>query len=79
MQTFKALYIVTAYRWGDRSNHSYVVGAFDKKAQAIKCADSHTTYRGGKYACVVDELTINSYNESATNYTKEIYATKSSY
>ena len=48
-------YVVTAYRWGCDDDHSYVLGVFSKKHKAIQVADSHRDYRGGKYACVVDE------------------------
>lgn len=71
----KTVYIVTSYRFGERSDHSYVIGAFDKKAKAIKCAEEHTTYRGGKYLCSVDECTLNHYDNEDDNYTNEIYRT----
>ena len=34
------LYIVTMYRWGDRSDHSYVLGVFRKKHRAIKAGET---------------------------------------
>lgn len=71
------LYIVTAYRWGHHANHSYNLGVFDNQEQAIKCAESHTAYRGGKYACAVEEVSLNQYDEDADNYTNEIFKTKS--
>ena len=73
----KNVYIVTAYRWGDRSNHSYNLGVFDKSQEAINCAESHTIYRGGKYGCAVDEVTLNNFDNEMDDYTKEIYRTKS--
>ncbi len=71
------IYVVIAYRWGENSNHSYTLGAFNKKHAAIKCADSHTEYRGGKYACVVEQCVINEFDDDADGYTKEVYRTKS--
>jgi hypothetical protein len=71
------IYVVTAYRWGDRNNHSYVLGAFNKITKAVKCADSHAQYRGGKYACVVDEVVLNSFNDDSDEYSKEVYRAKS--
>lgn len=71
------VYIVTAYRYGNRCYHSYNIGVFSKKAQAIKCADSHAQYRGGKYECVIDECEIDKFNNDSDGYTKEIYRTKS--
>lgn len=76
--TDKEIYIVTAYRWGERENHSYVLGAFFKKHSAIKCADEHTKYRGGKYACSVEMAIEGKFDNDSDNYTKEIYKTKSS-
>jgi len=54
----KMYYIVTAYRWGERSNHSYFVGLFDKKHAAIKSAKKEEDYRGGKYKCRVIESPV---------------------
>lgn len=46
-------YVVTAYRWGQRNAHSFVVGAYDDLEQAKACAAAYMDYRGGKYACEV--------------------------
>lgn len=72
-----AIYIVVAYRWGNREKHSYTVAAFSKKAGAIKCAEDHTTYRGGKYGCAVEEVTLDQFDNDKDDYTKEVYRTKS--
>ena len=71
------MYVVIAYRWGENSNHSYTLGVFNKKHAAIKCADSHTEYRGGKYACVVEKCEINKFDDDVDCYTTEVYRTKS--
>lgn len=71
------IYIVTAYRWGDRESHSYNLGVFQKKHKAKKVADEHSMYRGGKYACVVDSCILNHFNNGDDNYTSEIYRAKS--
>lgn len=67
------IYIVVAYRWGERSNHSYTVGAFTKKQAAINCAESHANYRGGKYSCVVEGLPLDHFNNDADSYHREIH------
>lgn len=69
------VYIVTAYRWGDRSNHSYTVCVFNSKHMAIECANNHAIYRGGKYECVVEKCVINDFNNEYDRYTTEIYRT----
>lgn len=43
------LYVVTMYRWGDRNNHSYVLGAFTHKTRAEKRGEMERDMRGGKY------------------------------
>lgn len=53
------VYVVTAYRFGDRENHSYVVGVFSTHALAMEASEIEQTWRGGnKYFCEVDEITI---------------------
>jgi hypothetical protein len=71
------IYTITAYRWGETDNHSYVVGVFSTLEKATICADAHTEYRGGKYACVVDELRLDTFDNDDLNYSKEVYRTTS--
>ena len=71
------IYIVTAYRWGDKSDHSYNLGVFQKKHKAQQVAESHCQYRGGKYACVVYKCVLNEFDNDSDNYTNEIYRAKS--
>jgi hypothetical protein len=40
-------------------------------------AEEHTTYRGGKYACVVEECELDSFSND--NKIKEVYKTKSAW
>ena len=53
------VYTVTAYRWGNKENHSYVLGVFNKKQPAITAAETEEEFRGGKYECEVCEWEIN--------------------
>jgi hypothetical protein len=78
MKNKNEIYVVIAYRWGKSENHSYTLGVFKKKHAAIMCADTHTQYRGGKYACVVEKCVMNEFNNDDDEYTTEIYRTKSS-
>ena len=51
------VYSVIAYRFADRERHSYLVGIYTKKAQALKAADKEEEHRGGnKYCCEVLEV-----------------------
>ena len=71
------IYTVIAYRYGDNSSHSYTLGVFNKKEKAIKCADSHTEYRGMKYSCHVEQCELNGFDNDKDEYTKTVYKTKS--
>lgn len=48
-------FVVTAYRWGLRDAHSYVVGAYPTWQMAMSAANAHIEYRGGKYGVEVTE------------------------
>lgn len=56
------LYVVTMYRWGNRDNHSYFLGAFDNKATAKEEWEKEEINRGGKYYAEVIETEINDLN-----------------
>jgi len=49
-------FVVTAYRAGQRDNHSYVVAAHTQQMIAQAIADLEFDSRGGKYACEVIEI-----------------------
>jgi hypothetical protein len=53
------IFVCTAYRWGDKENHSYVVGAFDNLEIAIEAAIAERSWRGGKYECEVVSMNLN--------------------
>ena len=55
----KIIYVVIAYRFGDINLHSYIVGAYDSKEEAMKRAIEEEEFRGGKYACIVWKLEKN--------------------
>jgi hypothetical protein len=52
------IYTVHAFRWGDRENHSYIVGIYPKKHAAQKAAEIEEEYRGGKYSCEILEWVL---------------------
>lgn len=54
----KYSYIVTAYRFGERELHSYVVGVYSTKTKALKYADIEEDFRVGKYSCEVLEVKV---------------------
>jgi hypothetical protein len=69
--TAKEIYIVTAFKFGDRSAHSYPVAWFKKKHAAIKCADKEKADRGGKYEVEVYEMA------ETVPHLKNVYTTAS--
>lgn len=68
------IYIVTAFRYGKRDNHSYISGVFSKKQQAIKDASEEADYRGGKYSCQVEQVILN--EAGRDKFLKPIYLAK---
>ena len=53
------IFVVTAYRWGSKEGHSYVVGVFDTEELAIAQAKMEKEWRGGKYECEVIVMDLN--------------------
>lgn len=62
------VFVVEALRWGDRENHSYVVGVFDNEEMANRVASAETAWRGGKYECVVTSGLLNTYSEEKLSW-----------
>lgn len=54
-----SVYVVTAYRFGDRERHSYVVGVFTSPELAIDIAEQVPDERGGKYYAEVLKFGLN--------------------
>ncbi len=50
-------YVVEALRWGDRENHSYIVGVYDNLHDACEACVVEEMWRGGKYECVINDYT----------------------
>lgn len=57
------LYIVTAYRWGNKESHNYVIGVFDNKDVASQQAKYEEERRSGKYTCEIIETEVNVYKQ----------------
>ncbi|MCG7985018.1 MAG: hypothetical protein JAY90_19990 [Candidatus Thiodiazotropha lotti] len=62
----QSIYTVHAYRWGDRENHSYSVGVYSKKHEALSASEAEKEYRGGKYECEVIEWIPDGKNEDGS-------------
>lgn len=53
------VYVVTMYRWGDRTKHSYVIGVFSTKTKSEKAGLKEKEERGGnKYYPETIEMQI---------------------
>ena len=72
-------YVVTAYRWGMRDAHSYVVGCYDTKREANKAARLHLDYRGGQYGIEVIECNRKMNGENGENAGKQVGYVESPY
>ena len=51
----KDVFVVEALRWGDRDDHSYVVGVFDNLHDACEACVVEEMWRGGKYECFIND------------------------
>lgn len=71
-------YVVTAYRWGMRDAHSYVVGCFDTLKDAKASAKLHIMWRGGKYSVEVIRCS-GKMNEGGENYKKQTFYLETPY
>ncbi len=73
------MYVVIAYRWGNKEKHSYIVGVFSTDKDAISAAELETVYRGGKYSCFVEKCKTNDYSVENEYKTDLIHQTKIPY
>jgi hypothetical protein len=49
------LFVVEALRWGDREDHTYVVGVFDNLQDACEACIVEEMWRDGKYECFIND------------------------
>lgn len=68
----QSVYTVHAYRWGNRENHSYIVGVYSKKHAALMAANTEEDFRGGKYVCEVLEWQMDSGQESGNDNERKL-------
>jgi hypothetical protein len=52
------LYVVEALRWGDRENHSYVIGVFTTREQAELAGEVEVSWRANKYEYHISEYML---------------------
>jgi hypothetical protein len=53
------IYVVTAYRNGNRDSHSYVAGVYGSQEIALESASKEESFRYDKYKCEVVEMKMN--------------------
>jgi hypothetical protein len=66
------MFIVTAYRHGDKELHSYVVGMFNTIDRATKASEDETQWRGGKYYCEILSMRVNETHREFRNVAQEL-------
>jgi len=49
------VFVVEALRWGDREDHTYVVGVYDNLRDACEACVVEEMWRGGKYECFIND------------------------
>jgi hypothetical protein len=54
-----SVFVVEMLRWGDRENHSYVIGVFTTREQAELAGDAEVSWRGNKYEYCISEYKLN--------------------
>lgn len=75
------LYVVEMLRWGERDNHSYVIGVFDTHEAAEHAGEVHKVWRGQKYEYSITRHELNSgptheelkYYEQCTKVDRVLY------
>lgn len=65
------IFVVTAYRWGLRDAHSYVVGAFPALSIAEGVAKKHLDDRCGKYGMEIVECVGVPDDDGGFNFPKQ--------
>jgi len=51
-----SVYVAQVYKHGNKGRHSYVVGIFDNRQDAIDAIEREEKYRNGKYAGIVHKM-----------------------
>lgn len=49
------VFVVEVLRWGDREQHSYVIGVFSSENLAVDAGKKERESRGGKYEYAISE------------------------
>lgn len=70
----REVYVVIAYRYGMRDNHSYLVTVSATPEEAIDAADKEVSWRGGKYGCEVRVCTLGVWHECGRGGAQIYYA-----
>jgi len=61
----ETIYVVTAYRFGDREKHSYVIGAYSDSTKAELAGREESRYRAYKYGFEVVMIPIDKWFEES--------------
>lgn len=66
------LFVVEALRFGDRENHSYVVGVYTSAEKANNAAAIEENWRGvGKYECSIHCMVLDSVRQEKADYHRQ--------
>lgn len=59
------MYTVVAFRYGNKEKHSYTVAITSDFDKAKDYANQEEEYRGGKYACVIEQVVLDKYSQDS--------------
>jgi hypothetical protein len=72
----KKIYQVTAYRYGDRAGHNYMVGIYGSFKKAKEIAIEEENNRAGKYSCIVTEYILDDESDNPNRFGRVVYRTE---
>ena len=63
-----SLFVVEMLRWGDRENHSYVIGVFSTHNRAVLAGETEKSWRAGKYEYEINEYQLDFIPQDKLDY-----------
>lgn len=69
--TGTVLFVVEMLRWGDRENHSYVIGVFSTREKAEQAGEAEKTWRAGKYEYTIGVFELDYVPQKKLDYAEK--------
>ncbi len=68
MENDGVLFVVEMLRWGDRENHSYVIGVYSSKTLATLAGETEKSWRAGKYEYAISVMQLDYIPQAKLDY-----------